>query len=385
MAILDRADDRIREFTTFSDGTDRAELARALNLPAPTVVSAVRRLLASGELVETDQARLRPAAGRPARLLRIAGPATLVGLISWDGDRLRAGCLDTTGRTVAERTLDPPDRRAGTEGLARVVERLLALAKRQSGYRLRSVVFSVPAPFLSGHGAPREHALLDPAAVPFPVTASGDLEAALSDRFGVPVVMENDANLAALGELYADGARKVENAVYLKVNGVGFGSAIVVNGALARGARGYAGELAHLQVDEDGPLCACGGRGCLQYRVRDRLVSSAQWAYEEPITFADLPRLAEAGDAGAIRMMRDIGRTLGGPLAHLCTFLDPELLLVGGTLGPSAEHVVAGIRDVLAVQAPPVIADNLTVAISELGPAAEATGAVEAARLAARR
>lgn len=377
------ADDRIREFTTFADGTDRTELAGALNLPTPTVVSAVRRLLAAGELVETEPARPTAGAGRPARALRIAGPTTMVGLISWQGDRLLVRCLDAAGKLVAERTLDPPDRLAGAEALERIVERLQALAKRQSGYRLRAVVFSVPAPFLSGHGAPREHALLDPSAVPFPVTASGNLEATLSERFGVPVIMENDANLAALGELYASAG--FDNAVYLKINGFGFGSAIVVNRTLARGARGYAGELAHLQVDEDGPLCACGGRGCLLYRVRDRLVESAQWAYDKPITFADLPKLAEAGDAGAVRMMRDIGRALGGPLAHLCTFLDPELLLVGGTLGPAAEHVVAGIRDVLAVQAPPVISDNLTVAVSQLGPAAEARGAVEAARLGSRQ
>lgn len=380
--MVGTADERILEFTTFADGTDRAELARALNLPTPTVVSAVRRLLAAGELVETELSRSTSRAGRPARALRIAGPAALVGLISWDGDQLRLGCLDTGGQPLVERTLAQPDRRAGAEGLERIVERMQALAKRQSGYRLRAVVFSVPAPFLSGHGAPREHALLDPSAVPFPVTATGNLEASLSDRLGLPVIMENDANLAALGELYA--ADGFHNAVYLKVSRIGFGSAIVVNGALARGARGYAGELAHLQVDSDGPLCACGGRGCLLFRVRDRLVQSAQWAYDEPISFADLPRLAEAGDAGAVRMMRDIGRTLGGPLAHLCTFLDPELLLVGGTLGPAAEHVVAGIRDVLAVQAPPVISDNLTVTVSELGPAAEVRGAVEAARLASR-
>jgi predicted NBD/HSP70 family sugar kinase len=177
----------------------------------------------------------------------------------------------------------------------------------------------------------------------------------------------------------------VENVVYLKINNAGFGAAIIANGALVRGARGYAGELAHLQVDADGPLCACGGRGCLTYRVRNRVVESAQTGYDHPVTFGDLPKLAETGDAGAIRLMRDMGRELGGPLAHLCTLLDPDLLLIGGPLGPSAAHVVDGIRDVLTVSAPPAIADSLVVASSSLGLAAETLGSVEIARVRARR
>jgi predicted NBD/HSP70 family sugar kinase len=377
-------DDRIRDFAMFSPGTGRTELARELSLPTPTVVSAVRRLIAAGELLEADPGRPLRTVGRPPRTLQVAGPATLVGLVRWNRGALRAACIDVEAAIVDAIELDAPDPRAGIDGLRNVVERVSELARRHPDYRLRVVVLSVPAPFLSGHGAPREHALLD-AVVPFPVTMAGDLESALTERCGVPVVMEDDANLAALGELYAGAAMNVRNAVYLKVNEYGFGSALVVNGALARGARGYAGELAHLQVDVDGPLWARDGRGCLLYRVRERVVASAQAAYDRPITFADLPRLAAKGDAGAARMMRDIGRALGAPLAHLCTFLDPELLLVGGTLGASAEHVVAGIRDVLAVKAPPVIADNLTVATSPLGAEAEMRGAVEIARLRARR
>jgi predicted NBD/HSP70 family sugar kinase len=378
------AEDRIRDFAIFSPGTGRTELAHELGLPRPTVVSAVRRLLTAGELVERDAGRSPRAVGRPPRMLQVTGPATLVGLVRWDGTALRAACIDVEAAIVDAIDLNAPDPPAGIDDLHEVVKQVSALARRHPDHRLRVVVLSVPAPFLSGHGAPREHALLD-AAVPFPVTTVGDVESALTEQCSVPVIMENDANLAALGELYAGAAMNVPNAIYLKVNDYGFGSALVVNGELARGAHGYAGELAHLQVDVEGPLCACGGRGCLLYQVRERVVASAQAAYDEPITFAHLPRLAADGDAGAVRMMRDIGRALGAPLAHLCTFLDPELLLVGGTLGPSAAHVAAGIRDVLAVKAPPVIADNLTVATSPLGAEAETRGAVEIARLRARR
>ncbi|MBM2614876.1 ROK family protein [Actinoplanes sp. LDG1-06] len=380
--MLMATEDRVREYVAYSPGTFRGELAAELRLPAPTVVSAVRRLLSAGELVETEVTRARASAGRRPRVLRVSGPATLVGLVSWDGDGLRATCVDVEGAVVATRALAAPRPHAGIDGLRAAVDQVIALARGQGQFLLRTVVMSVPGPCLSGRGVPREPALGAPT---FPVTVPGDLAAILSERCGLPVAVENDANVCALGELYRGGLRRHADAVSLIVTGHGFGSALIVNGALARGAQGYAGELPHLQVDREGPLCACGGRGCLLYSVRERVVASAQAAYAEPITFGDLPRLAATGDMGAARMLQDVGRALGGPLAHLCTFLDPEVLLVGGTLGPSAEHVVAGIREVLAVQAPPAVAGNVAVVRSTLGPAAELLGAIELGRLRARR
>jgi predicted NBD/HSP70 family sugar kinase len=322
---------------------------------------------------------------RRPRVLTVAGPPVLVGLVSWSGDVLRATCLDVTGTVVAVTEMPAPDPRAGVAGLHPGVRAVLTLAAGQPGHQLRSVVLSVPTPYLTGQGVPREHTVPNGSASTFSVIAPGDLEAELSAAHGLPVAVENDANLAALGELYGGAVRGRSHAIFVLVNECGFGSAVIVNGELSRGARGYAGEISHLQIDRDGALCACGGRGCLSHHLKDRMVTSAQAAYAEPITFGDLPRLANAGDPGAIRMLRDIGRGLGGPLAHLCTFLDPELLLVGGTLGPSAEHVVAGLRDVLAVQAPPAIADNVEIFTSALGPGAELRGAIELGRLGARR
>ncbi|MBL7252701.1 ROK family protein [Paractinoplanes lichenicola] len=368
---------RVREYVAYSPGTDRGELAKALGLPAPTVVSAVRRLLAAGDLVETEVTRARASAGRRPRVLRLSGPPTLVGMVSWDGVGLRATCADVEGTVMGDVALAEPDPR-------RAIEQVIAIADGCEDHFLRTVVMSVPAPYLTGRGAPQRRSLADGDAPSFLITEPGDLAAVLSAEYGLPVVLENDANVWALGELYRGALRGRADAVSLIVTGHGFGSALIVNGALARGARGFAGELPHLQVDREGPLCACGGRGCLVFRVRDRVVASAQAAYAAPITFADLPRLATAGDPGAARMLGDVGRALGGPLAHLCTFLDPELLLVGGTLGPAAAHVVAGIREVLAVQSPPAVADNMTVVESTLGPRAELLGAIELGRLRAR-
>jgi predicted NBD/HSP70 family sugar kinase len=383
-------EERVYQFVAYSAGTDRVELARELSLPTPTVVSAVRRLLADGRLVEIAASRPQSGAGRPARALRATGLPPLLGLIRWDEVNLRAICYDFDGNQLCESTLSAPGPGANGAGFYDAIEHILTLAKGQPDHALAVVVVSVPAPFLQGSGtAPAREAVPAHTAVPeaqttFPVTVTDDIEIVLSERYDVPVIVENDANLAALGEQHAGAGRGVDNFVYVKISKDGFGSALVLNGRLARGAHGYAGELAHLQMDTEGPLCACGGRGCLRSQVRSLVVEAAQAAYDEQITFADLARLAQAGDAGAARMLRDIGRQLGRPLAHLCTFVDPERVIIDSEIGSSVDHIASGLRDVFTVQAPPVIANSCALVISQLGLAAEVRGALEIPRQCAR-
>jgi predicted NBD/HSP70 family sugar kinase len=383
-------EERVHQFVTYSAGADRVELARELALPTPTVVSAVRRLLSDGRLVEIAAPRPQSGAGRPARMLHAAGQPPLLGLVRWDEGHLRAICYDFAGTKLSESTLSDPGPAANGAGLYGAIEQIFVLAKGHPAHALAAVVFSVPAPFLQGSGTTTRpevgpgNAGASGTETNFPVAVTDDIEIVLSERYDVRVIMENDANLAALGEQNAGAGRDVDNFVYLKISRDGFGSALVLNGMLARGAHGYAGELAHLQMDTEGPLCACGGRGCLRSQVRSLVVDTAQAAYDEQISFADLARLAQAGDAGAARMLRDIGRQLGRPLAHLCTFVDPEVVVIDSEIGPSVDHIASGLRDVFTVQAPPVIANSCALVISELGLAAEIRGALEIPRQCAR-
>ena len=258
------------------------------------------------------------------------------------------------------------------------VTRLRDLAGQQTGAALRAVVLSVPAPLENAAaGQPDSRP-------PFPVGAAGDLAAVLTDRHGLPVYVENDANLAAIGERHHGRTQGPTDFIYLRMMNGGFGAGIIVNGALVRGAHGYGGELAHLQMDSSGPLCACGGRGCLRSQIQSLVVDTAQAAYPHPVTFADLAVLAAGGDPGAARILTDIGRVLGRPLAYLCTFLDPDHIVVDNSIGAAVTPIVAGIRDAFATGAPPVIARNLTITVSELGPLAEQRGALELPREHAR-
>lgn len=375
---------RIAEFIAYSSGIDRVTLGAELGLPMPTVIGTVKRLLDDGVIVETEDTVTRSVAGRRPRVLRRSGPASALGLIGWRDDALEAACYDFGGRLLGTQSLPAPDPRDAAAGLTAAVEVARGTAQRL-GRELAAAVVSVPAPFLHGRGSPRAHLASDVPAPTFSVADDGDLEEILTGRYGLPVVMENDANLAALGELYAGAGKGCRNIVYVAINDQGLGSAVVVNGTLARGAHGFAGELAHLQLDRDGPLCPCGGRGCLWAHLKLLISQTAQAAHDEPVTYGYLSELAAAGDPGAARMLTDIGRTLGRPLAQLCTLLDPERLIVDNTLGPSVDHVLAGLRESIAVHAPPVIAHDLVLTTGTLGPAAEVLGAVEVLREQARR
>ncbi len=380
---LNRTDERVLGFVRHSTGVDRAELARELDLPRPTVVSSVGRLLHGGLLVAADAEQGRPARGRGRHLLRASGPLPLLGLVAWRHGRLSASVHDQGRDQIFATERAAPDPGSGAEGLVGIVDDLIAATSTIPGSVLDTVVISVPAPFLRGKGAPREHSTLPGLPRGFHVTHAEDFDGYLAARFGLTVITENNANLAALGEQYARPER-VDNFIYLKIGFDGIGSAVVANGRLARGAHGYAGEIAHLQLDRNGPLCHCGGRGCLWMTVRQLTLPDSTNVDTDPINLTGLTRLAGVHDAGAHRMLADIGRMLGRPLGHLSTVLDPEAIIIDTTIGDAVDAVIRGVAESFAVEAPPVIARNVRLEKSSLGDTAEVRGALEIAREGAR-
>ncbi|MBU2664223.1 ROK family protein [Actinoplanes bogorensis] len=349
-------DERVQSFVAHSAGVTRADLVRELRVATPTVISAVRRLLGAGTIVEDDGPPPGSTRGRPSRRLHAPGPAPRLGLLRWSDGVARTTLIGFDGTPLAE---EPLDDAGDLDAAAAQIRRLAGAAP------VRAMVVSVPAPLLSTGGAQ---------GVPSPK----------SDAHGFPILVENDANLAALGEQHHGGAATTGDFVYLKLTNREFGAAIVTNGRLVRGTHGYAGEIAHLQIDADGPLCACGGRGCLRSQVHSLVVDTAQAAYEHAVTFAGLAGLAATGNAGAARILHDIGRTIGRPLAQLCTFLDPATVIVDDTIGAAAEPIAAGLRSAFTTHAPPAIAAHVPVAVSTLGPSAERQGALELTREPAR-
>ena len=367
------------------DGTTRAELAAELGLPLGTVTTAVAGLLRAGALAE------RPAegspgsrAGRPAMLLTPTGPPRTVGAVIWAHGRLQSAVATYGGTILARSDLPLTGEQSGPELLEPAWE-FLDEAGRGT---LDRVVLGVPAPFQRGVGLPPGRLPVPgpdaeqpgPPRQEFAPWLHSDPAAALARRLGVPVVIENDANLGALGEAHAGAGRGYSCQIYLKLGERSVGAGLVLDGALYRGASGFAGEIAHIHADDDGPLCICGARGCLSARARRPLVELMEYAYDRPLTFPEVLRLADADEPAPARVLREVGRALGRPLADLCTFLNPGLLILDGALGDAGRHVLRGLSEQVERYCAPAVAASLTLARGALGTDADITGAVRLAR-----
>ncbi|MHA6758738.1 ROK family transcriptional regulator [Streptacidiphilus sp. PAMC 29251] len=366
---------RALEFLGRVGEASRAQLARELGLPKATVADLVAELLARGMVTEATPADRNPTPGRPAQVLSLSGPAAAVACLEWSLGDVRATVATLTGRVLSQATVTVAADQAQGAVLDQFVAALgqVAEAAGYAGEELRAVVLSVPAPTYRGDVSPLPAGAAKRYAWTPPWLDQG-LAAALEQRAGIPALLENDANLCALGEHAFGAGRGNPDQVYLKVSRHGVGAGLILGDRLHRGSTGLAGELAHVQVHDNGPLCACGGRGCLIRVIGTDMIDLAQPAYEQPLDFATILALAEDGDLGLQRLLVDLGRTLGRPLADLCTLLNPDLFILDGSLGPAGAHIIAGLTEAITRHAQPATAAQ--VLPGQLGPQAAALGAV---------
>jgi predicted NBD/HSP70 family sugar kinase len=357
----------------------RADLARQLAIPKATVADIVADLIGR-QLITPVSPAARPAApGRPAQVLALTGPAPAIAALTWTSGQLRwaiatlSGTVLSDGVTVPEPSTD--------RSLADLADDSLARAARLAGYEvaaLAAVVLSVPAPFQRGVGTavtvPAAHAAAG--ARRMTTWLDQELAAELARRTGRPVLVENDANLGALGEHAFGAGRGKPDQVYVKFGRASVGAGLIIGDRLHRGSSGFAGELAHVQVRDNGPVCACGGRGCLIRTISTEMIDLAQPAYEQPLTFSAMLSLAEAGDIGLQRLLGDFGRGIGRPLADACTLLNPDLFVLDGSIGPAGHHIIGGMTEAIERHACPATSAAVRVVAGSLGARAETLGAV---------
>ncbi len=199
---------------------------------------------------------------------------------------------------------------------------------------------------------------------------------AFEELTGLPVRIENDANVAALAELRWGAARGLSDVVYVKLS-PGLGGALVVGGRLYRGAAGLAGEVGHIRVGEDGPVCACGNRGCIGPSISmSSLVERLRPIHGDGLTPARVRELLAAGDKEATRSLRDAGRVLARALADLCNVLNPQAIVIGGALAAGGDAVTEVVREAIDSYALAPIAATVDVRLAELGDRGELLGAL---------
>jgi predicted NBD/HSP70 family sugar kinase len=203
-----------------------------------------------------------------------------------------------------------------------------------------------------------------------------DVVAELSARLGVPVHLDNDANLGALAEVTLGAGRRARAALYVQMAS-GIGAGLIVDGHPYHGATGVAGEIGHVAVDESGAICRCGNRGCLETLASGpaiaRLVSESRG---EELDAGRVVALARAGDLGCRRAIADAARIVGRVVGNLCNIFNPEMVVVGGELSAAGELLLGPLREAVMRAALPAATEGLDVVAGELGDRANVLGAL---------
>jgi predicted NBD/HSP70 family sugar kinase len=379
---------RVLRALTWSGGLTRTALAAELAMPKATVTGLVDSLIARGLVDEKPALAAKGRAGRPAKLLSTTGPSPTAGALLIQGKTLLAAVVTYSGQVLSRTSAPIVGSDPNADTIRQGVDLLLSAiedAPHGSGPSSQpsAVVLGIPAPFLPKVGLPPPTAVRAVRRAGEPLGYMGwlteDVITDLEKKLGIPAIIENDANLGALGEATFGAGQGVDSFIFLKLSR-GVGAGLVFGGRLHRGATGFAGELGHVHVRDDGPLCACGGRGCLHDLLGDALVQAVQPAYDRPLTLRDVLELAAGGEPGPRRVLGDLGRTLGRPLADFATLLNPGAIIVDGSFAPAVDHVVAGIRETVDRYAAPVAAEAVSVIAGTLGEEAELQGAAVLAR-----
>lgn len=338
----------------------RAEIVKTSGLNKSTVGSLLTQLQAWGFVRESGRSEPRP--GRPGALIdidpeggRLIGAEIGVGFIS-------IVVTDMKAEVVWQKKLE-----TGSGNQSRVLqsaERLVqeAISKVTRRHRLFGIGLGVPGLVDHLTGALLFAPNLRWRDVP--------LRNRWTQRFGVPVIVENEANAAALGEQMLGAAKGVDEFVYLSA-GVGLGCGLVIGGKLYGGAGGFAGEAGHMTIVPDGPQCNCGNRGCWETLVGPTaIVRQARQAVARGRSSILLPlksgkvdglrmeqvlEAAGKGDPAVLEILTGVGRYLGIGIANMINTFNPSLVVLGGVLSLAGPYVLPRARqevDARALAAP---------------------------------
>lgn len=344
----------------------QVELAAITGLSPATVSNIVKELSAAGVLHTRTGVR----SGRRAIEVTLARQLGLVAALHFSARHLRIAVADVAHTVVAENHVPLAlDHRYDSEldRAALLLADMLESVDAGLG-ELLAVGLAIPAPLDARTGEVATPGLLR-GWEGIPVAAT------LSARLGVPVFADEEGHAGGLAEARFGAARGARSAAYLRL-GHNISAALVIDGELFRGVSGKAGQIGHITIDEDGPLCRCGGRGCLDTIAGGPALLELFRDDPGMQRLRDLILRAEQGNAAARRVIADAGRHIGVAAASLCNLFDPEVVVVGGELAQSGEVLLGPLRHALERSALVSSSGGPAVVAGELGDRAELLGCV---------
>ncbi|MDQ4212505.1 ROK family transcriptional regulator [Microbacterium capsulatum] len=357
---------RIVELVARGEAASRSDLAGLLGLAPSTVSLRVQELVDAGILREDGQGR--SSGGRRPRRLTLGSTQHRVLAAELGGEHARLGLLDFGGhlhrvRTIPIRIADGPE-----ATLDLVEEGLRALAEDAD---IRGIGIALPGPVRFETGSVDQ-----PSRMPgWPGFRVGE---ALTERFGVPAAVDNDANLMALGEHYRSLTRE-QHSITVKA-GTAIGSGIIVAGSVHRGATAAAGDITHTLIDDAADIpCSCGNHGCLETVASGAgLVRQMQERGIDVSTAAEVLERARNGDPIATSLVRTAGTRLGQVLSGVVNFFNPHAVFLTGSMSAS-EPFLAAVRSRVYEACHPLATQTLRIESAQTGPDAALYGAARLA------
>ena len=358
----------------------RTDLARRSTLTKPTVSAIVEDLLARGIVQEVGFGKTVASGGRRARLLEFNDASAAYLGVCFGVTTTTVGLADARGEVRFRRAV--PTLHGDPQAMVATVAGLAGEVCEEAGFpreKLQTVGVTVPGMVNADTGHIAFAPNLSWADVP--------LRDLVTSALGVPVVVNNVTSAGALAEARVGVAKGVRSFVWAYV-GSGVGAGIVLDGHVFSGRHGFSGEIGHCAIVAEGPLCSCGMRGCLETLVSGRAVVRAAEAALEggeasalrgvaPLDVLAIAAAARSGDALAQRIFANVGEHLGVGVSYLVNILDPELVVLGGSLLEAGDLVLDGTRASMARHS--LKGSGIPVVVSALGDDAGLIGAVFAA------
>ena len=332
-------------------GISRVELAQQMDLSKAAMTMIVNDLLGCQVIHETE-ARNRQS-GRPPIILEIDPTRGHVLGIDLGASHISIILTDLGARIIDE--IEVPFNIAdGPEVSLNQVDFLMKnlLEKNQLALNnINAIGLGVPGPIDTATGMVFAPPIM-------PGWGGYPIQQALENKWGAPVSLNNDAELGALGEWAYGVGRGDSHLAYIKV-GSGIGAGLLLNGQIYRGATGSAGEIGHLTIEENGPLCDCGNHGCLEALAGGKAIArQAQEAIQkgqrtilsgmgpvESLTARDVTSAARRGDLVSQKIIVGAGHYLGIAIAGLVNLFNPQTVVVGGAVAQIGDLLLQPIRD----------------------------------------
>jgi glucokinase-like ROK family protein len=387
--LVGRSEAEIIRALSETGKTSRSEISNVIGWSKAKTSQEVRNLVNKGYLVEIGEGMSH--GGRKPHLLRINDQlGYLVGL-DIGATSIDMALADVSGKVLQHRS-HPADVRQPPEEFLSLCSRLiLELISAHGGHpgQILGIGVGVPGPVDFARGV-----LVAPPLMPewenFPICDY--LQRTFQSAY---VVVDNDVNIMALGEQNAGDGNGVDHFIFVKI-GTGIGAGIISNGKIHRGSTGCAGDIGHICVDKQGPICRCGNVGCLEAMAAGPVIAEkamlAARNGSSPLMLQmmeanngilrpeDVNAACRDGDQAALEIIRASGQMIGDVLAGLVNFFNPSHIFIGGGVTNFGNHLLVSIRRAVLGRSLPLATRDLAINYSHMGPEVGVSGAVALAR-----